>query len=260
MLLSSTEVSEPLRDAPRRPRWSIRRDQLPTNPALLAAGGAETVAVEMVGYVAQRLNYDTEECIQKALEDGEIEMYYPSRDKTRGHDTYRLTAKGRRTSDSHLREVFRESAEVARRECEGHCPERGRAEPAGGTANSGKPPPPEGGIAFRLPAAWLITVATAASCRSPLPGRGMFALAPARPTRPACRPARITAGGPRARARRGPREIRRSPGRLPHQASPADPLPTQARRARQVLPRRVAARGASRRPKPQAGWRTAEGE
>ena len=99
-----------------RPLQSIRRDPLPTNPAVAAAGFSETVNVNTINYVAWRIGYDTEECIQKALEDNEIEMYRPSR--KRGYDIYRLTARGRRAADKHLREVFQRSAEMARRDYE----------------------------------------------------------------------------------------------------------------------------------------------
>ena len=75
------------------------------------------VDVDLINYAAVRLGYDTEECIQKALEDDEIEMYQPSGGE-RGYDVYRLTAKGRREANEHLRYVFRESAEAARREYE----------------------------------------------------------------------------------------------------------------------------------------------
>ena len=83
--------------------------------------------VDLVNYVATRLGYDTEECIQKALEDDEIEMYQPSGGR-RGYDVYRLTARGRREANEHLRDVFRESAEVARLEYEGKT--GGNARPA----------------------------------------------------------------------------------------------------------------------------------
>ena len=91
------------------PRRSIRSDPPSSNPAVIAAGFADMVDVDLVDYAATRLGYDTEECIQKALEDGEIEMYQPSGGR-RGYDVYRLTAKGRREANDHLRYVFRESA------------------------------------------------------------------------------------------------------------------------------------------------------
>ena len=53
------------------------------------------VDVDLVDYAAARLGYDAEECIQKALEDGEIEMYQPSGGR-RGYDVYRLAARGAR--------------------------------------------------------------------------------------------------------------------------------------------------------------------
>lgn len=114
MSLSGTGMSEM---SYKRPRRSIRSDPLSLNPAVIAAGSTETVDVGMVRYVAERIGYDAEECIQKALEDKEIEMYMPS-GGYRDFDTYRLTAKGRKEADDHLRSVFRRSAEMARRERE----------------------------------------------------------------------------------------------------------------------------------------------
>ena len=159
--MSGTEMQQSSHRRRRRPaRWSIRRDPLPVNPAVLAAGGTETAAVHMIGYVARRLDYDAEECIQKALEDGEIEMYYPDRGGDRAHDVYRLTAKGRRTSDDHLREVYEISRDAIRRE-------RAWAENMAGVAGKGKPPPPDEGIAFRLLQVWLILVFIAAPWQRP---------------------------------------------------------------------------------------------
>ena len=106
MSLSSTGMSEWSTGLPRR---SIRTDPPSSNPAVIAAGFDDLVAVDLVNYAAARLGYDTEECIQKALEDGEIEMYQPSGGR-RGYDVYRLTAKGRREANEHLRNVFRGSA------------------------------------------------------------------------------------------------------------------------------------------------------
>ena len=99
----------------RRPRLSIRADPMTPNPAILAAGFENMLSVNRVGYVARRIGYDAEECIQKALEDGEIEMHRPSGDEHRGYDVYRLTAKGRRALDRHMRKVFQRSEEAARR-------------------------------------------------------------------------------------------------------------------------------------------------
>ena len=112
MSLKGTETSGSSRS---RPLQSIRRDPLPTNPAVVAAGFSETTDVATIAYVSQRIGYDAEECIQKALEDREIEMYQPTRDGSREYDVYRLTARGRRAADEHLRKVFQESAELARR-------------------------------------------------------------------------------------------------------------------------------------------------
>ena len=113
MSLEGTEMSG---SSCSRPLRSIRRDPPCTNPAVIAAGFSETVDVAVINYVAQRIGYDTEECIQKALEDNEIEMYRPSRN--REYDVYRLTARGRRAADKHLKEVFQRSAERARRDYE----------------------------------------------------------------------------------------------------------------------------------------------
>ena len=112
--MSSMGMQEPSTSQGRPRRWSIRKRPLPINPVILASGGSDTVMVMMVDYVARRVDYDTEECIQKALEDDEVELYHLSRHGDRRYDTYRLTAKGRRTSDRHIREVFRKSREVAR--------------------------------------------------------------------------------------------------------------------------------------------------
>ena len=114
MSFKSTEMSGLSNSLPLQ---SIRRDPLDTNPAVVAAGFSETTDVGTIAYVAQRIGYDTEECIQKALEDHEIEMYQPSRGK-REYDVYRLTARGRRAADKHLRRVFQESAELAKRDYE----------------------------------------------------------------------------------------------------------------------------------------------
>ena len=122
------------------PRRGIRADPPSSNPAVIAAGLGDLVAVDLVDYAAARPGYDTEECIQKALEDGEIEMYQPSGGR-RGYDVYRLAAKGSREEDEHLRHVFRESAEAAGRECEEEMEENTlpaspqRAAPADGAAS-----------------------------------------------------------------------------------------------------------------------------
>ena len=97
------------------PRLSIRRDPVSPNPAILAAGFEDMLSVNRVGYVARRIGYDAEECIQKALEDDEIEMYKQGGDGHRRYDVYRLTAKGREALVKHMREVSQRSAEAARR-------------------------------------------------------------------------------------------------------------------------------------------------
>lgn len=102
----------------RRPRLSIRTDPMSPSPVILAAGLEETVTVNMVNYVARWIGYDAEECILKALEDGEIEIFETSPDGSRGYDIYRLTAKGRREADQHIIEVFQRGSEAARREYE----------------------------------------------------------------------------------------------------------------------------------------------
>lgn len=112
MSLTSTEARE-LSNS-RRCR-SIREDPLPINPVIPAAGGSDTVIVDFVDYVARWAGYDAEECIQKAVEDDMVELYYRNPYGERGLDMYRLTAKGRRESDRHAREVFRKSAEAAKK-------------------------------------------------------------------------------------------------------------------------------------------------
>ena len=124
------------------PRLSIRRDPLPTNPAVVAAGFAETVDVDLVNYVAQRIGYDAEECIQKALEDDETEMYQPSGGR-RGYDVYRLTAMGRKAANRYLKEVFRESEKAARKKYEAEL--RGDAWPAVDCAGDRKAAPVQPG-------------------------------------------------------------------------------------------------------------------
>ena len=98
-----------------RPRLSIRRDPMSPNPAILAAGFEDMLSVNRVGYVARRIGYDGEECIQKALADNEIEVCKAGGGGHRGYDVYRLTAKGRDALVKHTREVFQRSAEAARR-------------------------------------------------------------------------------------------------------------------------------------------------
>ena len=66
-------------------------------------------AVGLVDYAAARLGCDAEECIQKALGDGEIGMCGRAGGGGGGYDVYRLTARAREANE-YLRYVFRESA------------------------------------------------------------------------------------------------------------------------------------------------------
>ena len=56
------------------PRRRIRGDPPSASPAVVAAGLSGMAAVGLVDYAAARLGRDAEECIQKALGDGEIGM------------------------------------------------------------------------------------------------------------------------------------------------------------------------------------------
>ena len=67
------------------------------------------VDVGLVNYVAQRVGYDTEECIRIALEDGVIELYHRNQYGYREYDTYRFTAKGAKMRDEHTWEIYGES-------------------------------------------------------------------------------------------------------------------------------------------------------
>ena len=110
--MGNTEA-EPLAGIPCR---SIRGDPPPTNPVIFSSGVADTMTVAMIDYAAQRTRYDTEECILKALEDGEIELFYRDRLGDRSYDTYRLTAKGRKACDEHINWVVERSKEATRRD------------------------------------------------------------------------------------------------------------------------------------------------
>ena len=94
---------------------SIRRDPPPTSLVIAAAGYSDMVSVSRINYVAWWAGYDTEECIQKAVDDGDIEVYEFSPYGTRKYDTYRLTAKGRRAADGYMGDVFKRSAIEAKR-------------------------------------------------------------------------------------------------------------------------------------------------
>ena len=111
---------------------NIRRDPPPTSPVITAAGYSDVVGVGLVDYVAWWAGYDTEECIQKAVDDGDIEVYRFSPYGARRYDTYRLTAKGRRAADRHMSNVFRRSAIEAKRDQEEReeMRRRGRGGPA----------------------------------------------------------------------------------------------------------------------------------
>ena len=130
MRLSGMEMSE-LSSEGLRYRC-IRSDPPPTSPVIAAAGGLDVVSVSRINYVAQWSGYDTEECIQKAVDDGDIEVYRFNLYGTRRYDTYRLTAKGRRAADRYMSDVFRRSEMAVKRDQEEHeeMRRRGRGGPA----------------------------------------------------------------------------------------------------------------------------------
>ena len=113
MRLSGMEMSEPSSEG-RRCR-SSRRDPSPARLVIAAAGYSDVVSVSLVDYVAQWAGYDTEGCIQKAMDDGYIDVCYPNLYGDRKYDTYRLTAKGRRAADRYMGGVFKRSAIEAKR-------------------------------------------------------------------------------------------------------------------------------------------------
>ena len=124
------EMSEPSSEGQRY--RSIHRDPPPTSPVITAAGGSDVVSVSRINYVAWWAGYDTEECIQKAVDDGDIEVYYPDLWGDRRYDTYRLTAKGRRAADRRMSNAFRRS-EIAAKRAHEECEEMrrsGRGRPA----------------------------------------------------------------------------------------------------------------------------------
>ena len=102
-----------LRSPGRLPCRDLASDPPPVNPVIPAAGLSSTVTVGLVDYVARWAGYDTEKCIEKALEDGVIEPEYKS-DWRRDHDVYRLTPKGLEQSGKHMMDVFERSARMAR--------------------------------------------------------------------------------------------------------------------------------------------------
>ena len=114
--MSSMEMSAPSSEG--RHYRSIRKDPPPVSPVIAAAGGSDVVSVSLINYVAWWTGYDTEECIEKAMDDGYIDVCYPDPYGDRKYDTYRLTAKGRRATDRHMSDVFRRSAIAAKRDHE----------------------------------------------------------------------------------------------------------------------------------------------
>ena len=145
MSLGGTGMSEGLSGLPIR---SIRSDPPSSNPAVIAAGFSDMAAVGLVDYAAARLGYDAEECIQKALEDGEIEMYQPSGGR-RGYDVYRLTARAREANE-HLRYVFQESAGGGGGAAGRKCEEEGVK---GTDGNAARPAVPQRAVLPTAPAA-----------------------------------------------------------------------------------------------------------
>lgn len=94
---------------------------------------------DAVEYLARLVGYDAEECIQKAIEDGLIEVDSEG-GWERGDGVYRFTAKGRKASDEYARGVFERSAERARKEREEDLGEA-RIPTTTGAAVRGRPPP-----------------------------------------------------------------------------------------------------------------------
>lgn len=96
--------------------------------------------VDAVEYLARLVGYDAEECIQKAIEDGLIEVDSEG-GWERGDGVYRFTAKGRKASDEYARGVFERSAERARRDREEDLQVARNRAAAATTAVGGRPPP-----------------------------------------------------------------------------------------------------------------------
>jgi len=128
-----------LRSPDRLPCRDLASDPPPINPVIPAAGLSSTVTVGLVDYVARWAGYDTEKCIEKALEDGVIEPEYKS-DWRRDHDVYRLTPKGLGQSGKHMMDVFERSASMAKLDYEEDMRKGARAAGAA-AAGPGKPPP-----------------------------------------------------------------------------------------------------------------------
>ena len=113
MRLSSMGMSEPSSEG--RHCRSTRSDPPPASLVIAAAGYSDVVRVSRIDYAAWWSGYDTEECIEDAMDDGYIEVYRFSPYGDRRYDTYRLTAKGRRAADGHMCDVLKESAIAAKR-------------------------------------------------------------------------------------------------------------------------------------------------
>ena len=190
-----------LRSPGRLPCRDLASDPPPVNPVIPAAGLSSTVTVGLVDYVARWAGYDTEKCIEKALEDGVIEPEYKS-DWRRDHDVYRLTPRGLEQSGRHMMDVFERSARMARLDYE----DMRKGARAAGAAAAGpdKPPPLAAGelilpiCQFKGSRRWRPLCLRSAA----RPNRGCRVHAPAR------RPA--TGGGP-PRRRHAPRGRRLLP-------------------------------------------------
>ena len=112
--MSGTEALESSNED-RRGHQSVGREPAPSSIVIAAAGGADEVDVGRINYVARWAGYNTEECIQRAVNEGHIEVYDFNPHGKREYDTYRLTAKGRRAADRHMTAVFKRSAIAAKR-------------------------------------------------------------------------------------------------------------------------------------------------
>ena len=114
--LSGKGITEPPSEGQRY--RSIHGDPPPASLVIAAAGYSDVVRVSRIDYAAWWSGYDTEECIEDAMDDGYIEVYRFSPYGDRRYDTYRLTAKGRRAADGHMCDVLKESAIAAKRDQE----------------------------------------------------------------------------------------------------------------------------------------------
>ena len=107
--MSGTEMLESSSEG-RRGHQSVGREPTPASIVIAATGGSDVVDVGRINYVARRAGFNAEECIQRAVIEGDIEVYIPNPYGKREYDTYRLTAKGRRAADRHMSDVFKRSA------------------------------------------------------------------------------------------------------------------------------------------------------